>query len=86
MGLFGFLTEKIITGPPEPIPTTGFTAFKFVAVTTSIAFLLFGAGYMFSGIGRALKPVSDIVDELHDDTSSDSDESSESSNSSNNSE
>jgi len=46
----------------------GLTVFKFVAITGSIAFLMFGVGYMLNGLGHTLKPVSDIIDELHDST------------------
>ena len=50
----------------------GFSTTKFVFVSLGISLVLFGVGY-------ALRPISDIVDELHD---SDSDSSSDSSDSS----
>ena len=54
----------------------GFSTTKFVFVSLGISLVLFGVGY-------ALRPISDIVDELYD---SDSDSTSDSSESDNDSE
>lgn len=53
----------------------GFSTTKFVFVSLGISMVLFGVGY-------ALRPISDIVDELHDSDSSDSSDSDSTSDSS----
>ncbi len=64
MGIWSYLihTNEVAEVSHE---NEGFSTTKFVMVVGSISLLLFGIGY-------ALRPVSEIVDELHD-SDSDSD-------------
>ncbi len=71
MGIVGYIGEKLFHRTIETETTSGFTTFKFVAIAGSISLILFGLGYLFRGLGSSLKPISDIVDELHDSDKSD---------------
>ena len=61
-----YFGEKLFHHTIEPDTSSGFTTLKFVAIAGSISLILFGLGYMFHGLGSSLKPISDIVEELHD--------------------
>ena len=67
MGIWSYLihTNEVAEVSHE---NEGFSTTKFVMVVGIISLLLFGIGYV-------LRPVSEIVDELHDSDGSDSDNS-----------
>jgi len=78
MGLWNYLVGKVIARPEVVEPAVnGFNTLKIVSVSGSVALVLFGLGYAFYGMGQVMKPVSEIIDELHDsDSDSDTDTSS----------
>ena len=69
--MFGYFLGRTLENN-HPEHTNGFSTFKFVAIAGSISLLLFGTGYALYGLGSALRPISDIVDEFHDSNSTDS--------------
>ena len=48
------------------------TTAKIVFIAGSVSLLFFGIGYMLYGLGSVAKPISDIIDELHDSNDSSS--------------
>jgi hypothetical protein len=93
MGIISYIGEKMFYKSVES--TSGFSTTKFILIAGGISLIMFGAGYMFTGLGSAITPISNIIDELHDsedsqdekiykptdlDTSDDAEESNETSN------
>lgn len=59
-----------ITNKLEYEKDDGITVAKIALLAGSFSLLLFAGGYFLNGLGNALKPTRDIIDELHDSSDS----------------
>ena len=67
--MFGYIFGRTLENNTYE-SNSSFSTFKFVAIAGSVSLILFGTGYALYGLGSALRPISDIVEELHDSDSS----------------